>query len=65
MYTIFFPYWTQRQYGFDGQLGREQTLAECLAFLMDMFEKVRRVLKPMGSLWLICTLGTARDIPGR
>lgn len=46
------PYWAQRDYGYTGQIGLEPTLAEHIAVLVDVFEQVRRVLKPAGSLWL-------------
>jgi DNA modification methylase len=46
------PYWGLRDYGVDGQIGLEASLAEHLAALVAVFEEVRRVLKPHGSLWL-------------
>lgn len=35
-----------------GQIGLEQTLGEHLAVMVDVFEAVKRVLKPEGTLWL-------------
>lgn len=46
------PYWGLRDYGVDGQIGLEATLAEHLAVMVDVFEEVRRVLKPTGTVWL-------------
>lgn len=46
------PYWGLRDYGVDGQLGLEPTLAEHISTMVDVFEDVRRVLKPSGSFWL-------------
>lgn len=46
------PYWGLRDYGVDGQIGMERTLGEHLAVLVDVFDAVRRVMKPEGTLWL-------------
>jgi DNA modification methylase len=46
------PYWGLRDYGVEGQLGLEPTLGEHIAALVEIFEEVRRVLKPTGSFWL-------------
>lgn len=46
------PYWGLRDYGVAGQLGLEPTLAEHISTMVDVFEEVRRVLKPTGSFWL-------------
>lgn len=46
------PYWGLRDYGVDGQIGLEPTLGEHLAVMVEVFEEVRRVLKPTGTLWL-------------
>jgi DNA modification methylase len=39
------PYWAQRNYGVDGQLGLEPTPEEYIAHLCDVFDEVKRVLK--------------------
>lgn len=46
------PYWGLRDYGVAGQLGLEPTLGEHLAAMVAVFQEVRRILKPAGSLWL-------------
>lgn len=46
------PYWGLRDYGVDGQIGMEPTLAEHLAVMVAVFDEVRRVLKPTGTVWL-------------
>lgn len=42
------PYWGLRDYGVEGQLGLEPTLAEHLEAMVAVFEEVKRVLKPTG-----------------
>lgn len=46
------PYWGLRDYSVEGQIGLERTLGEHLGVMVDVFESVRRVLKPTGTLWL-------------
>ncbi|MFB9340530.1 DNA-methyltransferase [Aminobacter aganoensis] len=46
------PYWGLRDYGVDGQIGLEPTLAEHLAVMVAVFREIRRVLKPAGTLWI-------------
>lgn len=46
------PYWGLRDYGVAGQLGLEPTLGEHLGVMVDVFEAVKRVLKPTGTLWI-------------
>jgi DNA modification methylase len=46
------PYWGLRDYGVDGQLGLEQTPQQFVDNMVQVFEEVRRVLKPQGTLWL-------------
>ena len=46
------PYWGLRDYGVDGQIGMEPTLAEHLEVMVKVFDEVRRVMKPEGTLWL-------------
>jgi DNA modification methylase len=46
------PYFGLRDYGVAGQLGMESTPAEYIEKLVDVFDQVRRVLKPDGVLWL-------------
>jgi site-specific DNA-methyltransferase (cytosine-N4-specific) len=46
------PYWGLRDYGIDGQIGLEGTMAGFLRTLTGIFAEVRRILKPDGILWL-------------
>jgi DNA modification methylase len=46
------PYWGLRDYGHDGQIGLEPTLAEYLRTMVAVFGEVRRVLRDDGCLWL-------------
>lgn len=46
------PYWGLRDYGVEGQLGMEATLGEHIETMVRVFDEVRRVLKPEGTLWL-------------
>lgn len=46
------PYYGQRDYGVQGQIGLEQSPQQYIDRLVAVFERVRRVLKPTGSLWV-------------
>lgn len=46
------PYFQLRDYGIDGQIGLEQTPAEFVAELVDVFREVRRVLRDDGTCWV-------------
>jgi len=46
------PYWGLRDYGVVGQIGLERTLGEHLEVMVDVFNEVRRVMKPTATLWL-------------
>ena len=46
------PYYALRDYGMDGQIGRETTPREYVSRLTDVFAEVRRVLRSDGTLWL-------------
>jgi site-specific DNA-methyltransferase (adenine-specific) len=46
------PYWNLRDYGEADQLGLEETPEEFIENLADVFDEVKRVLLPSGSLWL-------------
>jgi len=46
------PYWGLRDYDVEGQMGLEPTLDEHIANMVALFEEVRRVLHPSGTLWL-------------
>lgn len=57
------PYFGLRDYGAEGQLGAEETLAEYVANLVDVFREVRRVLRDDGTVWL--NLGDSYSTNGR
>ena len=46
------PYWGLRDYGVDGQIGLEASPAEFVATMVDVFEELRRVLRPDGTCWV-------------
>lgn len=46
------PYWNLRDYGVDGQIGLEETFAEYISNLCDIFDEVKRVLKDDGTCWV-------------
>jgi DNA modification methylase len=46
------PYWSLRDYSIPGQIGLEDDPNAYIAALVNVFEEVRRVLTPDGTLWL-------------
>ena len=46
------PYWGLRNYNIDGQIGLEETLGQFINRLVEVFSRVKRVLKDDGVLWL-------------
>ena len=46
------PYWGLRDYGVNTQLGLEKTPEQFIDKLCDVFDEVKRVLKPNGSCWV-------------
>jgi DNA modification methylase len=46
------PYWGQRSYGSDEEIGQEPQLSDYIANLVATFDGVRRVLASDGTLWL-------------
>lgn len=46
------PYWNQRDYGCDGQLGQEATPTEYVSNLVTLFRELRRVLRDDGVVWI-------------
>lgn len=46
------PYWGLRDYGVDGQIGMEPTLAEHLQVMVEVFREVWRVLRKDGTCWV-------------
>lgn len=47
------PYWAQRDYGVDGQIGLEDSPHDFVSALLPAFRETRRALKPCGTLWVI------------
>lgn len=46
------PYFNQRDYGIDGQIGLENSIDEYIANLVSVFDGVKRVLRDDGTLWV-------------
>lgn len=46
------PYYALRDYGADGQIGREATPEEYIDRLVSVFHEVKRVLTPQGTCWV-------------
>lgn len=46
------PYWRLRDYHVAGQLGLEKSYDEYVRKLCDVFDEVKRVLRPDGTLWV-------------
>lgn len=46
------PFFRQRDYGVDGQIGRERSVQEYLDRLFPVFDQAWRVLKPDGTCWV-------------
>jgi len=46
------PYYALRDYNVEGQIGLEASLDEYIDKLVVVFDEVRRILKPTGTLWL-------------
>ena len=46
------PYWSLRDYEIDRQIGRDDPLGQYLRSIVDMFEKLHRVLTDDGTVWL-------------
>lgn len=46
------PYWQQRDYGHEDQLGLEESQWDFIDNLVDVFREVYRVMKPDGTVWL-------------
>lgn len=46
------PYYALRDYGHEGQIGLEETPAQYVAKMVEVFREVRRILHPSGVLWL-------------
>ncbi|MCE5305766.1 MAG: site-specific DNA-methyltransferase [Chloroherpetonaceae bacterium] len=49
------PYWNQRDYGVEGQIGLEQSPEEYIYNLTEIFHECKRVLRDDGTLW--CNIG--------
>jgi DNA modification methylase len=46
------PYYWVRDYGYDGQLGHEESVERYIEALMDVFDEVKRTLHPEGVFFL-------------
>lgn len=57
------PYYGLRDYGVDGQIGREASPEAYIARLVEAFHEVRRVLQNDGALWVV--IGDTYAVSGR
>jgi site-specific DNA-methyltransferase (cytosine-N4-specific) len=46
------PYWGKRDYGYEGQIGAEESLGEYVEDLVKVFRVLKKKLKPDGTFWL-------------
>lgn len=46
------PYWSLRDYDVEDQIGRDDSLADYIASIVGTFEKLKRVLRGDGTVWL-------------
>src|SRR5688572_14035378 len=46
------PFWAQRDYGVEEQIGTEETPEEWAEALVEVFREVRRVLRDDGTIWI-------------
>lgn len=46
------PYYNVRDYGVDGQIGREQTLEDYISKIVSIMKECKRVIKPTGTIFL-------------
>ncbi len=53
------PYWQKRDYGFDEQIGQEETAEDFIDTLCDVMDELERVLHPTGSAFV--NLGDTYD----
>lgn len=60
------PYYMLRDYGVDGQIGREETPEEYIDRLVEVFRGVKRVMRDDGTLWVNIgdTYNSASGTPG-
>jgi site-specific DNA-methyltransferase (adenine-specific) len=47
------PYWQQRDYGSDDQIGQEASPGAYVERICELFDELRRVVKPEGSMWMV------------
>ncbi len=46
------PYWGLRDYDVPGQLGQEADFKSYITKLCDIFDEIKRILKPAGTIWI-------------
>lgn len=59
------PYWKLKDYGVPEQLGQEAHPQEYVAAVVDVVRRIRRVLRPDGTLWMNLGDSYARKRDGR
>ena len=57
------PYYALRDYGVEGQIGLERTIDEWVDKIVQVFDEVKRVLKPTGTCWI--NIGDAYNGSGK
>ena len=47
------PYFKQRDYDSDLQIGQEPSIGEYVDRMVELFTELKRVVKPSGSMWIV------------
>src|SRR5580704_6090713 len=58
------PYFRQRDYGYQGQWGQEESPEEYVSHLAELFVELHRVLKDDGTVWMVLGDSFASTVRG-